>query len=159
MKRHVASQAMEIPLESWWHFGRNPTNGICCQRSCMWFLPAMEISLGYLDFSFLVLTDIIENHHEPPQNESWFLVWILSKVPRYSILCYIMLYIIQYIYTHLWSSHKVSYFLQEFFCEAHLWQCSGAGLHEARAEAWNLPGALARGSATAFVAGMGGMGW
>ena len=35
---------------------------------------------------------VIENHHEPPQNESWFLVWILSKVPRYSILCYIMLY-------------------------------------------------------------------
>jgi len=114
MKRHVASQAMEIPLESWWHFGRNPTNGICCQRSCMWFLPAMEISLGYLDFSFLVLTDVIENHHEPPQNESWFLVWILSKVPRYSILCYIMLYIIQYIYTHLWSSHKVPIFSKNF---------------------------------------------
>jgi hypothetical protein len=36
----------------------------------MWFLPAMEISLGYLDFSFLVLTDVIENHHEPPQNDS-----------------------------------------------------------------------------------------
>ena len=114
MKRHVASQAVEIPLESWWHFGRNPTNGICCQRSCMWFLPAMEISLVYLDFSFLVLTDIIENHHELPQNDSWFLVWILSKVPRYSILCYIMLYIIQYIYTHLWSSHKVPIFSKNF---------------------------------------------
>ena len=59
---------------------------------------------------------VIENHHEPPQNESWFLVWILSKVPRYSILCYIMLYIMQYIYiyTHLWSSHKVPIFSKNF---------------------------------------------
>lgn len=151
MKRHVASQAVEIPLESWWHFGRNPTNGICCQRSCMWFLPAMEISLGYLDFSFLVLTDIIENHHEPPQNESWFLVWILSKVPRYSILCYIMLYIIQYIYIHIFDLLIKFLFSPRIFLR-------GAPM----AVQWSRPPRSQGRSlkaATSFVAGMGGMGW
>ena len=94
---------------------------------------------------------VIENHHEPPQNESWFLVWILSKVPRYSILCYIMLYIIQYIYIHIFDLLIKFLFSPRIFLR-------GAPM----AVQWSRPprsqGRSLKG-ATAFVAGMGGMGW